>query len=816
LGADTPPPMELRFACKSGGYVVGETCGAPEIEDGKVTRIFGYVKDATERKRIERALQESEQRYRHFFEAAPIGIYRTTPDGRILMANPALLRMLGYSSFEECAAHNLEVQAESTYPRFKFKEILQCEGEIKGLESEWTKKDGTVIFVRESAKAVRGDDGAVVYYEGTVEDITDRKSTERALRESEERFRQLAENTQDVVWMVNAQFSDMMYVNPAYETVWGQSCESLYRDLRSFIRPVHPEDRRLVLRMFEDQAQGRYQQEEFRIIRGDGSVRWIRDRSFPIRNERGDVYRVAGIAEDITARKHAEASLRESELRYRGLADSAFQGVVVHQDKVIKEVNQAYADMYGYSIEELLGRDVLDLTPPEQRAFVASKISAGVEAPYEALGRRNDGSTFQIEVSAKNCLYDGKPARLAAVRDVTERRNAEEAVRESEERYRSLFERSFSGVYRATLDGRVMDCNQSFARILGYSSREEAVNSPAPKLFFTRADLRKFVGRLKEERSLSNIELRLRQKQGGLVWVLANANLLRGGGEPLLIEGILMDITERKLAEEQLKASRERLQALSTHLRSVREEERIKIAREVHDELGGALTSLKLDLSWLADHLPQQQKPLMEKIQFMSKAVDKTVQAVRRISAELRPSVLDDFGLSAAIECEIESFQNRTGIKCNFTSKPEDILLDANLSTDVFRIFQEALTNIARHANASRVTVELRKGPGYLKLRVKDTGKGIKEREIWDPRSIGLTGMRERVALWGGSVEISSAALNKGTEVSVKIPLGQPSEARSAPARLGKEAVKVAGALGDNGASDNGQDNHRRRPRNRA
>jgi len=760
---------------------------------GEPVRMIGVAMDITERKQAERALQASEQRYKQFFENAPIGIYRNTPDGRILMANPALIRMLGFSSFNTFAARNLEEgESRSTYPRSMFKEILHREGEITGLESAWMRTDGTEIFVRENAKAVRGDDGAVLYYEGTVEDISDRKLAERALRETEERFRQLAENIQDVVWMVDAQLSELIYVNPAYETVWGQSCESFYRDLRSFVMPVHPEDRARVLRILEDQVNGHYQQEEFRVIRPDGSVRWIRHRAFPIKDDQGKVYRIAGIAEDITERKHAEASVRESELRYKGLADSAFQGVVVHQDGVIVDVNRAYADMYGYSVEELLGKDVLDLTAAQQKAFVYSKISSGVEEPYEALGRRKDGSIFHVEVSAKNCLNGGKPARLAAVRDVTARRRAEEALRESEERYRSLFERSFSGVYRARLDGRVLDCNESFARILGYDSREEVVNSAAPNLFFERADLRAFVSRLKEKRNLSNIELRLRRRDGGAVWVLANTNLLGGNGKALLVEGILMDITERKLAEEQLETSRARLLALSAHLRSVREEERIRIAREVHDELGGYLTSLKMDLFWLGEHFSGQPQPLMERVDFMLKVVETTVQAVRRISSELRPPVLDHFGLSAAIQWEIASFQNRTGIKCKFTSKPEDITLDPNLSTDVFRMFQEAMTNVVRHAHASRVTVELGKTSGYVRLKVKDTGKGITEREIWDPNSIGLIGIRERARLWRGIVEISGTP-NKGTDMSVKIPLDQGSQTGSAPARPDKESKRQRG-----------------------
>ena len=222
-------------------------------------------------------------------------------------------------------------------------------------------------------------------------------------------------------------------------------------------------------------------------------------------------------------------------------------------------------------------------------------------------------------------------------------------------------------------------------------------------------------------------------------------------------------------AQEQLRQSHEQLRALSVYLQSVREEERTRIAREVHDELGQALTSCKLDLSWLASRLPREQKPLLEKTRALTAHIDATIQTVRRISSELRPGVLDHLGLAAALEWQANEFQNRTGIKCDVRAQVHEPL-DHNLSTTLFRIFQETLTNVIRHAGATEVTVRLREADGRLCLEVQDNGRGIERADISNNKSMGLLGMRERAALLGGFFKIGRIPRRKGTRVSVSIP----------------------------------------------
>ncbi len=276
-------------------------------------------------------------------------------------------------------------------------------------------------------------------------------------------------------------------------------------------------------------------------------------------------------------------------------------------------------------------------------------------------------------------------------------------------------------------------------------------------------------------------EYRLKNAKGEWRWFYSRDIVFKRTSDGLLklILGISQDITERKVVEQELNNSREQLRILLAHLQSVREDERTRISREIHDELGQSLTALKIDLSWLLKRLSKEQKPLVEKVELMSNLIDMNIQTVKRISAELRPGLLDDLGLPAAFEWQAEDFQKRTGIHCKVRIQPEDIALDRNLSTAIFRIFQETLTNVVRHAKAKNVGVTLTKKKEEVLLEVKDDGKGITEKQISSPKSIGLIGMRERVHFFGGGVKISGKK-DKGTVVTVTIPIKKATESGGA------------------------------------
>lgn len=229
------------------------------------------------------------------------------------------------------------------------------------------------------------------------------------------------------------------------------------------------------------------------------------------------------------------------------------------------------------------------------------------------------------------------------------------------------------------------------------------------------------------------------------------------------------EIEDRAAAEQDLKASQESLRALAAHLHSVREEEWTRIAREFHDQLGQALTGLKMDLSWIASRLPSGSQALSERVHSMSDLIDATMESVRQIVSRLRSDVLEQLGLPAAIAWQAEEFQRRSGLRCAVSVPSAPAELDSNRAMAVFRIFQELLTNVARHANATRIDVTLRSDAGQLLLSVEDNGRGIDGDAVHNPKSLGLMGVRERVVPFGGRVYIRGVH-GKGTVVKVTVP----------------------------------------------
>jgi signal transduction histidine kinase len=233
---------------------------------------------------------------------------------------------------------------------------------------------------------------------------------------------------------------------------------------------------------------------------------------------------------------------------------------------------------------------------------------------------------------------------------------------------------------------------------------------------------------------------------------------------------VLERTAELQATNAQLEASRAQLLRLAIHEQTAREEERTRLAREIHDELGQDLMGLKMDLAWLQKHTPPEQKGLWQKLRAMSDLVDTTIQHMRRLATELRPGILDDLGLLAAIEWQLQEFEKRTGVRSRFITNVGEVALDADETTTFFRILQETLTNVARHARATQVKVSLDQERDYVTLRVQDNGRGITEGEAAGLQSLGLLGMRERVTLRSGDFHIQGRS-GQGTTVVVRLPL---------------------------------------------
>lgn len=339
-------------------------------------------------------------------------------------------------------------------------------------------------------------------------------------------------------------------------------------------------------------------------------------------------------------------------------------------------------------------------------------------------------------------------------------------LRESEERFRSLSNASFEGIMIHD-QGVILDANRAFARLFGYEQPEELIGKKGLECLLS-PESRASIHERMQRKETGPLEVTGIRKDGTAFAAETDSRLVKYLGHDASIVSC-RDITERKRAQEERQRSIEQLRALTARLQSVREEERKRVAREIHDQLGQALTAIKIDLSALVRESSVDQKHRSERTSSILKLVDDTIQSVRRISTELRPGLLDDLGLVAAVEWAGEEFEARTGTKCRLDLPEDDISIDPELATAVFRIFQETLTNVARHADASEIEVQLTKDARDLILEIHDNGGGIPEDKLSNGESLGILGMRERALLLGGEVTISGAP-GEGTTVRVRIP----------------------------------------------
>jgi PAS domain S-box-containing protein len=485
---------------------------------------------------------------------------------------------------------------------------------------------------------------------------------------------------------------------------------------------------------------------------------------------------------ELADRMQAERATRASDERFAKAFNLSplRMGIVRIRDGEVVAVNECWVRDMGFTREEVIGRSIFDLTAwaGAETGRIRELLKAGIPVHnWEAQARTKSGEVRTTLVSGEVIELSGEPCMLWVSYDITERKRSEKALRESEELFRTSFENATAGVCLVGTDGRFLSVNHTLCELLGYSREElEKLSFNDITLDEDRHIGSSFVSRaILGETNSANFEKRYVRKDGQVIWAYVSSALVRhpGEGRSYFISYI-QDITERKHAEEQLTTKSEQLRALMSSLRSAREKEGIRIAREIHDELGSALTSMKWDLeaidrvvSGVGDAVLSSS--LQAKITAMSGVVDTTIDVVRRISAELRPSILDDLGLAAAVEWQAQQFQTRTGITCSYACSISHIELDAEQSTAVFRIFQEALTNVLRHAKATRIDVSIGEEEEELVLRVRDNGRGILESERTGLRSLGLLGMKERADLMGGSIEITGFH-GTGTVVVLRVP----------------------------------------------
>ncbi|MEI7729638.1 MAG: PAS domain S-box protein [Verrucomicrobiota bacterium] len=440
--------------------------------------------------------------------------------------------------------------------------------------------------------------------------------------------------------------------------------------------------------------------------------------------------------------------------------------LLVNREGQVLFINKTGAQRVGRTADAMIGHNIREFLPPATgnlRCDWGQKVLE-TRQPVTFEDQRGDywlEHHFCPVFDERETLF----AVAAFTRDVTQRRQAEAAVRRSEERYRGLFDFGADGILLGAQDGTILDANTRICELSGYA-RAELVGMHITRLFppeILRQTPLRFDLLLSGQTVIH--ERRLRRKNGGEVPVEMSSKMLPDG----TLQSYYRDISERQRAEVELAHSREQMRALAARTTTVREEERTRIAREVHDNLGQLVTGIKMDVVWVANRLNFDQEELRRKMRDIADLADVTVEMVREISRELRPGVLDDLDLAAALEWQAKEFERRTGVVCDFNSSLREEVVWPELATTLFRIQQEALTNILRHANATHVEVTLSQEQGTVCMRVRDDGRGITASELNDKSALGLLSMHERAFALGGRVDISGTP-GGGTVVVAEIP----------------------------------------------
>jgi PAS domain S-box-containing protein len=498
----------------------------------------------------------------------------------------------------------------------------------------------------------------------------------------------------------------------------------------------------------------------------------------PLRDAHGNIVGTFGVSRDLTARKLAEEALHTSEERFRRLFEDCPIGIAFRgPEREFALMNKSYCDFLGLSEAEIIRRGPKGLLHPddfESSMALSARLRSGEIPMFHMEQRYMQGDNTVVWSDTRIIALRDNEGRLlytiAWLQDITERKRAEEALQASERRLQTVMEEAPVAI-SISRAGQVLYANQRCLKMFGFKSAVELGGHTVDEHW--SPEWRPIIRERAQQRSLglpapTQYE-GMGQRQDGSLFPLeisVAAVTLPDGGANI---AFLTDITERRRAQEEKQQSLEQLRALATRLQNIREEESKRLAREIHDQLGQALTALKVDVSFLLSELPGGPGPWSRRTSSIAQLIDQTIQTVREISSQLRPGMLDHLGLAATVEWAVEDFGNRTGIKCRLDLTEEELALDSDRATAIYRILQELLTNVARHAAATEVEVQLEKQNHDVVLKVRDNGKGMAREKLGARESLGILGMRERALAFGGELVFGNEP-GTGTSVRVRIP----------------------------------------------
>jgi PAS domain S-box-containing protein len=743
-------------------------------------------KEISERKEAEERLKKEKELSQTIKESFP-GIFKIIDEGyKILAWNRMFEVITGYTAREIPHLHVLNDLHHISDRKKAFKLLQEgfARGTVNG-DFRIQTKDGRILEVFFI--------GQQIYYEGKScliicgIDITERKQAEEKLRQSESLLAEAEQIAQIGSWSLDLQSTTVTWSNELYR-MFGVKKSELEHRLESVMEFIHREDQGFVRRVVEEAVKtlepfNFY----FRLIRPDGEERIIHARGAILTNELGKAVRMYGAAQDVTERKKAE---NELQLAYQRLSyhveNTPLAVIEWDNDLCIKRWSKRAEEMFGWKASEVLGKSGYD----PAFLFIHKEDRHGVDEIVEQLIKgRVDRNQIRNRIFTKDgkiiysewynsALRDEQGnviTILSLIHNVTEQKIAEEQIRQSEAHLAEAQRVAKMGSWDLDLKTDKISWSEEIYHVFGIDKHTFG-ETQSSFLHLVNEEDRELVRQANRHTVQTGepftIEFHITTPKGERRAIQEHGyGQTDEHGKVVRLVGTAQDITERKKAEESLQRSYEEIRRLNEHLQKIREEERTSIAREIHDELGQYLTVLKMDVGILNKKLPDAEDIVQRKLQGLSENIDKVVHSVRRIASELRPTILDELGLAAAIAWHLEEFEKHSGIKTHFVEPEEEPDLPEAVKTNLFRIVQESLTNVARHSKATDVKIDLLPSDGHLILTIMDNGIGLAPDVISQKKTMGILGMKERTAIIGGKYDIQSTP-GKGTQISVRVPLG--------------------------------------------
>ena len=778
LRSGTPYELDLEMIHSDGTtkWIIAK--GEVRRDDaGRIVQLRGTVDDFTDRRRAQEELRKSEERLRLAIQAGKMFAFDWDAATDVFTNSPESTQILGIDQGRTRSGRQV---LESVHPedREKFMAAaagLSPEKPSTKISYRMVRHDGTVIWLERNSRAHFDEQGRLLRIIGIVADVTERKRAEDALRESAERLRLAVQAGRMFAYEWDAT-TDRVVRSAESAKILGID-EATPLTGQQILATVHPDDRERLLAAVAGLNPEKPDLEiSYRKMRPDGTTIWVERNCRAHFDQQGRLLREIGIVADITGRKRSEEALQKSEEKFSKAFQRSPMALTLTSaaDLCYIDVNASFERFSGWRREELIGRTPFEIGlwgDPHQREELVRHVQTDDIRLFEARFRMRDGTFRNGLIGAELIEIDGEPCVLAVGMDITEQKHAEEALRESEERFRLVANTAPMLIWMSDASKLCTYFNDSWLAFTGRPMELELGNGWAKGVH--AEDFERCLDtytRAFEAREKFTMEYRLRRYDGEYRWVLdIGAPRFNQDGSFAGYIGSCVDVTDRRIAEVALSG-------VNSRLIDAQERERTRIARELHDDIGQRLAMLTIELEQLTLNSSDLPAELLRDVAKLRNHSFEIASDVQSLSHELHSSKLEYLGIATAMSAFCREFSDQQNVKVVFAHDEVPRTLPQEISLCLFRVLQEALKNALKHSGVRHFEVELRLGPDAIHLTVRDLGSGFDREEALRAHGLGLISMAERVKLVAGRLSIDSQP-QQGTTIRASVPLGKAARA---------------------------------------